>query len=99
MPLQSVIRKKTYTPPKLNKLTPEQAKLILIGHATCGDQGAKDLLAVLYPPAELERNQGFSASLEDEGPVQIEPRAYRLIRRALMALQSTREDFRRFVRG
>ena len=41
MPLQSETRKKTCSPPKLNKLTPEQANLILIGHASCGDQGAK----------------------------------------------------------
>jgi hypothetical protein len=49
MPLDSRTRLKTYSPPKLNKLTPEQAKLLLIGHATVGDEGAKDLLDVLYP--------------------------------------------------
>ncbi len=30
MPLQSETRQKTYSPPKLNKLTPEQAKLLLL---------------------------------------------------------------------
>ena len=56
MRLQSEIRKKAYTPARLSKLTPEQANLILIGHASCGDQGAKDLLDVLYPLPEPERN-------------------------------------------
>ena len=42
MPLQPELRKKTYSPPKLSKLTPDQANLTLIGHASCGDQGAKD---------------------------------------------------------
>ena len=50
MPWQSETRKKMCSPPKLNKLTPEQANLILIGYASCGDQGAKDLLDVLCPP-------------------------------------------------
>ena len=52
--MDSDIRRKTYSPPQLNKLTTEQARLLLIGHATCGDQGAKDLLDVLYPLASEE---------------------------------------------
>ncbi len=40
---------KTYSSPKRNKVTPEQAKLLLLGQATQGDQGAKDLLDVLFP--------------------------------------------------
>ena len=40
---------KIYQPPNLRKLTAEQASLILIGHASVGDQGAKDLLAVIFP--------------------------------------------------
>jgi hypothetical protein len=96
MPLQSPTRKKTYTSPRLNKLTPEQAKLILIGHASCGNQGAKDLLAVLYPSLE---GHNACANSEDEDAAQIEPEPSGLIHRALTALQSTREDFRRFVRG
>jgi len=40
---------KAYSSPRLNKLTPEQAKLLLIGQATQGDPGAKDLLDVLFP--------------------------------------------------
>ena len=93
MSLQSETPKKTYLPPKLNKLTPEQANLILIGHASCGDQGAKDLLAVLYPPSE-RAGYGVCANFGDEGP-----RPSGLIHRVLTALQSTREDLRRFVRG
>ena len=99
MPLQSVTRKKRYTPPKLNKLTPDQANLILIGHASCGDQGAKDLLDVLYPPPELERNHNVRANFEDEERIRIKLGTSRLIRRAFTAFQSTREDFWRFVRG
>ena len=40
---------KIYQTPTLRKLTAEQAGLILIGHASVGDQGAKDLLAVIFP--------------------------------------------------
>lgn len=36
-----------YSPPQLRKLTPEQAKLVLIGHVMAGDQGAKELMGVL----------------------------------------------------
>lgn len=99
MPLQSETRKKTYGPPKLNKLTPEQAKLILIGHASCGDQGAKDLLDVLYPLPAPDRTHNVRGHFEDKDLAQITLRTSRLIRRVLTALQSTREDFRRFVRG
>jgi|SRR5579863_9222871 len=98
MPLQSETRKKTYTSPRLNKLTPEQASLVLIGHASCGDQGANDLLALLCPPSERGSHSGCSNS-EDENPVQAKPAPSGVIHRALTALQSTREDFRRFVRG
>jgi hypothetical protein len=40
---------KRYQTPMLRKLTPEQASLILLGHASVGDQGAKDLLALIFP--------------------------------------------------
>ena len=100
MPLESENRRKTYSPPKLKKLTPEQANLILIGQASYGDQGARDLLEVLYPmPETPEEGRGARAYFEEEEPTPIEPTAYRLIRRALTVLQSAREDFHRFVRG
>jgi hypothetical protein len=47
---------KTYASPRLNKLTPEQAKLLLIGQATQGDPGVEDLLEVSFPdPNEHEK--------------------------------------------
>ncbi len=99
MPLQSEPRKKTYSAPRLSKLTPDQANLTLIGHASCGDQGAKDLLDVLYPLPEAERNQNVCSHSEDESPARTNPRMSRLIRRALTTFQSSREDFHRFIRG
>ncbi len=98
MPLQPATGKKTYSPPKLNKLTPEQAKLLLIGQAGCGDQGAKDLLDVLYPAPESDENHYVPAYFEEK-PAQITSRMSRLIGRAVTALQATRENFHRFVRG
>ena len=98
MSLQSEARKKTYSPPKLNK-PPEQAQLILTGHSTCGGQGATNLLGVLYPSPEPERNHNVCANFEDEQPAQVEPETSRLMRRALTVLQSSREDFHWFARG
>jgi len=40
---------KKYHNPTLRKITAEQASLMLLGHATVGDQGAKDLLAIVFP--------------------------------------------------
>jgi hypothetical protein len=37
-----------YVVPKLKKLSPEEAKLFLQEQAAPGDQGAKDLLALLF---------------------------------------------------
>ncbi len=97
MPLESQICKKPYTAPKLNKLTLEQANLLLIGHATCGNQGAKDLLEVIYPAFQSEGNDlpsdyecGKSASTI---PIPS------LIRRTFAALGRTRDNFDRLVRG
>lgn len=52
-----------YTPPRLARLTPEQAKLKLLGHLSVGEQGAKDLLDLLFSepasdPATPERVSG-----------------------------------------
>jgi hypothetical protein len=38
-----------YVAPKLTKLSPEVVKLFLQEQAALGDQGAKDLLALLFP--------------------------------------------------
>jgi hypothetical protein len=39
---------KPYSSPKLKELTPERAKAFLQGQAADGDQGAKDLVALLF---------------------------------------------------
>lgn len=41
--------RKPYGKPTVTKLTPEQAKLKLLGHASMGEQGAKDLLKMMFP--------------------------------------------------
>ena len=43
-----------YAPPRLTKLTMEQAKLKLLGHLSVGDQGAKDLLDLLFTEPVVE---------------------------------------------
>lgn len=85
---------KTYSSPKLTKLTPEQAKLLLLGQAGQGGQGAKDLLEVLFsdpnpqgrvsPPPAGESPGGFVTKTPSM--------ASRLWTRA-------HHGFRRFVRG
>ena len=40
---------KSYEEPALRRLGPEQAKKFLLDHATRGDQGAKDILALVLP--------------------------------------------------
>jgi hypothetical protein len=44
---------KLYQSPKLKKLTLEQARMFLMGHASMGDEGAKDLLRLIYPDNRL----------------------------------------------
>ncbi len=95
--MPSDTRKKTYTPPKLNKLTQEQANLILLGH--CCDQGAKDLLDVLYPLDKSDGSADGPAYCEQQEPAESTPKVSWLLHRALTAFRSTREDVRRFVRG
>jgi hypothetical protein len=65
MPLESQTCKKPYLAPRLNKLTPEQARLLLLGHATCGDQGAKDLLEMIYPAFQSEGSDDGPPDLKD----------------------------------
>lgn len=50
-PLQ---RPMAYEAPRLARLTPEQAKLILLGHLSVGEQGAKDLLDLLFPEPAVD---------------------------------------------
>ncbi len=99
MPSKSVTRKKTYSPPKLNKPTSEQACLFLIGHAGVGHQGAKDLLRVLCPPFEPAGRSDVWTNFEEEEPARPALRLPWLIGGVLTVFQSTKEDFWRFVRG
>jgi len=99
MSLESQTCKKAYSVPKLNKLMPEQAHLLLIGHATCGNQGAKDLLDVIYPEFQSEANDNVHVDFQAGGSASISPRMPSLIHRALAALDRARDNFHRLVRG
>ena len=92
---------KPYSSPRLNKLTPEQAKLLLLGQATLGDQGAKDLLGVIFPDPNGLQERVSPCLGERLGGIVTRntPKASQLINRALMIPQSIRESFMRFVRG
>jgi len=55
--------KKEYQAPVARKLTPEQAKLLLVGHATVGDQGAKELMELVFPePSKFSQTRDESGS-------------------------------------
>lgn len=41
-------KRKPYVKPAVRKLAPEEAKSVLIEHACRGDQGAKELLEMLF---------------------------------------------------
>jgi hypothetical protein len=99
MPLESQICHKTYSSPTLNKLTPEQARLLLIGHASCGDQGAKDLLEVIYPAFQPEQNDDVSMSCADRNLPTLTPRMPSLIRRVFTTLVRMRDNFDRWLRS
>jgi hypothetical protein len=47
-PFSETAADKKYQTPALRQITPEQATLLLIGHATIGDQGAKELMEVVF---------------------------------------------------
>jgi len=44
--------RKLYETPSVRKLTPEQAKLLLIGHVSLGDEAAKEVLELLFPESD-----------------------------------------------
>lgn len=48
--------KKPYVKPTITKLTPEQARLKLLGAASEGDEGAKDLLKLMFPDAPPKKS-------------------------------------------
>ena len=49
MILKKEPRRKLYQKPTATELTAEEAKLKLIGHASLGDQDARDLLEMMFP--------------------------------------------------
>lgn len=49
---------KGYQKPTLRKLSPQQASLILIGHAGVGDEAAKELLDIVYKMNRGKKNVG-----------------------------------------
>lgn len=51
---QFIVKRKTYECPTLKRLPPKQAVRLLMGHTCLGDQGAKDLLALLFPTSRDE---------------------------------------------
>ena len=76
---------KTYSSPRLNKLTPEQAKLLLLGQAIQGDRGAKDLLDVIFSDPNSDGQKVSPCLGERPGGIvtRSTPKASRLIIRAL----------------
>lgn len=42
-------RRRPYEKPTAMKLTSEEAKLKFVDHATRGDQGANDMLEIIFP--------------------------------------------------
>jgi hypothetical protein len=93
--------RKAYSSPKLNKLSPEQAKLVLIGHATSGDLGARDLLSVIYPDVNPEAAK-VSPFLDGERPKDLvthnDARISRSMLPAWIIPKWFRESFRRRFR-
>ena len=57
--------RKFYEPPTLRRPTTNQAALFLVGHAYIGDQGAKEILELLFPepvytePPSAQQHQHF----------------------------------------
>ena len=91
---------KTYSSPTLKSLTPEQAKLLLLGQASQGDQGAKDLLDVLFPDPNTQVMFSPSEGKRPGGVMtRNTSRASRLILRASMFREAVRQSFLRLVRG
>jgi hypothetical protein len=43
--------RKPYEKPTVTQLTPEHAKLRLLGHASMGNRGAMELLEMMFPEA------------------------------------------------
>jgi hypothetical protein len=50
--------RKTYEKPTVRQITQEQALLKLLGHASLGDPGAKELLSLMFPPCTMSKSNG-----------------------------------------
>jgi len=60
--------RKAYEPPKLRHLTLEQAKLILIGHASITDQDTKELMDLVFPePSPRKSSSGAKGAKSEVG--------------------------------
>src|SRR5258708_3546888 len=108
MQLSSDTSRKTYYPPKLNRLTAEQAKLILLGHASIGHRGATAVLSFLYQaPQAVKQQELFSSpprATSSGSPTRDTSRISlsvlrSLIRSVLRSREFVRESFWRAIRG
>jgi hypothetical protein len=54
-PFSETTAPRKYQKPALRQITPEQATLLLIGHATIGDQGAKEFMEVVFLARSMPR--------------------------------------------
>jgi hypothetical protein len=52
-----ISKRKPYERPILRELTSEQAVVFLVGHAYIGNQGAKELMEMLFPNADGTQNR------------------------------------------
>ena len=46
--------RKGYEKPTMRKLTPEQAKMLFLGEAKVGNDGASEMLELLYPDVSVQ---------------------------------------------
>jgi hypothetical protein len=54
--------RKPYEKPTATRLTPEQAKLKLLRHASTGDEGARDLLEMMSPEVPTQNSKAKKKS-------------------------------------
>jgi hypothetical protein len=54
--------RKPYQKPSFKKLTPEQAKLTLLGHATMGHKGSMDLLELMFKDMKNKKREDEEAA-------------------------------------
>lgn len=59
--IKTVLHRKTYTPPKIKVLTPDQLQARLTAEAVAGDIEAGKLLALLLPPRMRQEEDAATA--------------------------------------